>query len=70
MTKCLIVVKNRIDQSVKLKEKFVTEEAVTMGMTPRQLGRYSSSQEHLKLQKDKKGQMKKVRINLKLLGRA
>ena len=40
--------------------QFVTDVENDMGMTPRQLGRYSSSQDTLKLQKDKKGQMKKV----------
>ena len=42
--------------------KIVTDDQVNMGMTPRQLSRYSSSQEHLKLQKNKKGQMKKVNL--------
>ena len=47
--------------------QFVTDVENDMGMTPRQLGRYSSSHDTLKLQKDKKGQMKKVRSKVILL---
>ena len=52
-----VVVGLRIDAETG---QFVTDVENDMGMTPRQLGRYSSSQDTLKLQKDKKGQMKKV----------
>ena len=57
-----VVVGLRIDAETG---QFVTDVENDMGMTPRQLGRYSSSQDTLKLQKDKKGQMKKVLSKLK-----
>merc|ERR1712176_1279240 len=39
----------------------VTNGNMTMGMSTQQMVRYSSKQDTLKLQKDKKGQMKKVK---------